>query len=129
MAQLSGHKNRQSLQSYKSANEHHLRQMSYILSGSNEFPDNEQQIAASPASSSNQLMPSSQQSHGQLSFQHTTNSLAVNNASFPEASNGVFPGSNISSISGCHFQFFNGPVKFIQQGKRRHYVTESEDED
>ena len=32
VAQLSGHKNTQSLQSYKSANEHHQRQMSNTLS-------------------------------------------------------------------------------------------------
>ena len=95
-----GHKNLQSLQSYKSANERHQRQMSYILSGSNQS-QNGQQITAPSASNSGQLMSSTQQSHSQLSLQHTTNSLAVNNASVPAASNGVFPGANISSISGC----------------------------
>ena len=128
VAQLSGHKNLQSLQSYKSANEHHQRQMSYILSGSSQS-QNAQQITAPPASSSVHLMSSSQQSHSQLSLQHTTNSLAVNNANVPAASNGVFPGANISSIAGCHFQIFNGPVKLIQQGKKRRYVIESDDED
>ena len=128
VAQLSGHKNLQSLQSYKSANEHHQRNMSYILSGSSQS-QNAQQITAPPASSGGQLMSNSQQSHSQLSLQHTKNSLAVNKASFPESSNGVFPGANISSISGCHFQIFNGPVKIIQQGKKRRYVLESDDED
>jgi len=128
VAQLSGHKNLQSLQSYKSANEHHHRQMSYILSGSNQS-QNAQQIAAPPASNSGQLMSSFQQTHSQLSLQHTTNSLSVNNASVPATSNDVFPGANISSISGCQFQIFNGPVKLIQRGKERHYVTESDDED
>jgi len=102
--------------------------MSYILSGSNQS-QNSQQIAAPPASYSGQLMSSSQQSHSQLSLQYTTNSLAVNNASVPAASNGVFPGANISSISGCQFQIFNGLVKLIQQGKKRRYVIESDDED
>ena len=108
VTQLSGHKNLQSLQSYKSANEHLQRQMSYILSGSNQS-QNAQQITAPPASNSGQLTSSSQQSHSQLSLQHTTNSPAVNNASAPATSNGVFPGANISSISGCQFQIFKWP--------------------
>ena len=128
VAQLSGHKNLQSLPSYKSANEHHQRQASYVLSGSNKS-QNAQQITAPLASNSGQLMSSSQQSHSQLNLQHTTNSLAVNNASVPAASNGVFPGANISSISGCQFQIFNSPVKLIQQGKKRRYVIESDDDD
>ena len=102
--------------------------MLYILTGSNQ-PQNAQQITAPPASNSGQLMSSSQQSHSQLSLQHTINSLAVNNANVPAALNGVFPGANISSISGCQFQVFTGPVKLIQQGKKRRYVVESDDED
>ena len=51
VAQLSGHKNLQSLQSYKSVNGHHQRQMSYILGGSNQS-QNAQQITAPPASNS-----------------------------------------------------------------------------
>ena len=129
VAQLSGHENLQSLQSYKSANEHHQRQMSYILSGSSQS-QNAHQITAPPAGSGVHLMPSSQQSHSRLSLQHTTNSLVVNNASVPAASNGVFSGANISSVSECHFQIFNGPVKLIQQGKKKcRYVIESDDED
>ena len=57
VAQLSGHKNLQSLQPYKSANEHYQRQMSYILSGSNQS-QNAPQITAPPASNSGQLMSS-----------------------------------------------------------------------
>ena len=128
VAPLSGYQNLQCLQSYKSPNEHHQRQMLYILSGSNQS-QNGQQITAPPASNSGQLMSSSQQSHSQLSLQHTTNSLALNNASVPAASNGVCPGANISSISRFQFQIFNGPVKSIQQGKKRRCVIESDDED
>ena len=98
--------------------------MSYILSGLNQS-QNAQQITAPPASNSAQLISSSQQ----RSLQHMINSLAVNNASIPAASDGVFPGANISSISGCQFQIFNGPVKLIQQGKKRRYVIEGDDED
>ncbi|KAL9976389.1 hypothetical protein ACROYT_G013687 [Oculina patagonica] len=87
--------------------------MSYILSGSSQH-QNAQKITAPPASSGGQLMSNSQQSHSQLSLQHTTNSLAVNKASVPAASNGVFPGANIRSISGCHFHIFNGPISLKQ---------------
>ena len=128
VAQLSGHKNLQSLQSYKSANEHHQRQMLYTLSGSSQS-QNAQQITAPPARSGVHLMPSSQQSHSQLSLQHKTNLLAVNNASVPAASNGVFSGANISSGSECHFQIFKSPVKLIQQGKKCRHAIESDDED
>ena len=76
--------------------------MSHILSGSSQS-QNAQQITAPPASCSVYFMSSSQQSHSQLSLQHTTNSVAVNNASVPATSNGIFPGANISSIPGCHF--------------------------
>ncbi|XP_031556236.1 uncharacterized protein LOC116292998 [Actinia tenebrosa] len=127
VAQLSGHRSLQSLQSHKSANEHHQRQMSYILSSSS-HSQNSKQITAPPDNSSGQLITSSQQSHSSLSFQNTTNSLAVNNSSDPAALNGVFPGANISSISQCQFQIFNGPVKLIQQGAKRRYVIESDDE-
>lgn len=98
VAQLSGHKNLKSLQSYKSANEHHQRQISYILSGSSQS-QSAQQITTPPAGSGVHLMPSSQQSHSQPSLQHTTNSLAVNNASVPAASNGVFFLERISEVS------------------------------
>jgi len=86
------------------------RRMSYILSGLNQS-QNAQQITAPPASNSGQLhvMSSSQQSHSQLSLQHTINLLAVNNASIPATSNGVFPGANTSSTSWCQFQIFKWP--------------------
>ena len=102
--------------------------MSHILSSSSQ-PQNAQQITVPLASSSVHLMSSSQQSYNQLSLQHTTNPLAVNNASVSAALKGVFPGANISSISGFYFQIFNGPVKLIQQGKKRRYVIEIDDED
>ena len=90
--------------------------MSYILNASSQS-QHAQQITAPPAISSVHLMSSSQQSHSQLSLHHKTNSLAVNNESVPAASNGVFLGANISSISECHFQIFNGPLKLTNKGK------------
>jgi len=61
----------------------------------------------------------------------TTNSFAVTQASTSDANRrAVFAGANISSISGCQFQIFNGPVKIIQgTEKRRRAVIESDDED
>ena len=76
--------------------------------------------------------------------QQTTsaNSLAVAKASLnqlrgPEGasdvtrnSRAVFAGANISSISGCQFQIFNGPVKIVHESnKRRRFVIESDEED
>ena len=120
VAQLSGHKNLQSFQSYKSASENHQRQISYVLSG--ETQNNHQITQAS--TSSQQLLSSNQ-----LSLQQMTNSLAVNNASSPTALDSIFSGANISSISGCQFQIFKGPVKMIQQGNKRRYIIDSDDED
>ena len=128
VAQLSGHKSLQSLQSYKSANEHHQRQMSYILSSSSNSQSARK--ITSPSDNRSDQAISSQQFHNGMCLQNTTNSLAVNNASVdPAASNGIFPGANISSITNCQFQIFNGPVKFINQGAKRRYVIESDDEE
>ena len=43
---------------------------------------------------------------------------------------GVFAEANISIITGCNFQIFNGPVKIFQGSqKKQRFVMESEDED
>jgi len=137
VAQLSGYKNTQSLQSYKSASENHQRQMSYILSRT------KQEAPNLPDSVDSYHLPENQSSTGQLmtseSVQQSTstNSLAVTQASLNQHpgtsdvnSRAVFAGANISSVSGCQFQIFNGPVKIIQEShKRRRFVIESDDED
>jgi len=123
VAQPSGHKYLQSLQSCKSSNKHHQRQMSYILSGPNQSR-NAQQITAPPASKSGQLMSSFQRSHSQLSLQRTTNSLAVNNASVP-----AFSWSEYQQYLWMPVADFQGPVKLIQQEKKRRNVIESDYED
>ena len=44
-------------------------------------------------------------------------------------SRAVFAGANITNISGCQLQIFNGPVKVIHESnKRRRFVIESEEE-
>ena len=137
VAQLSGHKNTQSLQSYKSAGEKHQRQMSYILSRTTQeapnLPDSvDSYHLLDNQTSTGQLMTSESAPQSSL-----TNSLAVTHASLDQhpgksdvTSRAVFAGANISSISGCQFQIFNGPVKIIQEShKRRRFVIESDDED
>ena len=58
---------------------------------------------------------------------------SINQLRGPEAasdvnSRAVFAGANISSISGCQFQIFNGPVNFVLK-RRRFHIIESDEED
>lgn len=129
VAQLSGHKNLQSLQSYKSASEQHQLQMSSILSGTQPSAQNQPRRALNPLEN---LQPpirepvdtsQSETQLGQLQHFEATHS-------YQEDSNSqaVFAGASISSISGCQFQIFNGPVKIFQEKKRRRLVIESDEE-
>ena len=121
IAQLSGHKNIQTLQSYKSGSEQHQRQMSNILSRTHDAPNQ-----SSPSSNFVDLHPDlalKETSRGQsLTFESmqqltTTHSLAVTQASTSDASS-------------RQIQIFNGPVKIIQgKQKRRRAVIESDNED
>ncbi|KAL9988017.1 hypothetical protein ACROYT_G002414 [Oculina patagonica] len=86
--QLSGHKNIQSLSSYKSASLGHQRQMSDTLSGRKE-PEN---------ASTSDINSSIQDSATSVSCSSSSNALEA-----------VFAGANISSISGCTFQVMTGP--------------------
>lgn len=137
VAQLSGHKNTQSLQSYKSASEQHQRQMSHILSRTQEAANQSLPDSNSVEFLANETSTITGQSMKSVQQVTTTHSLAVTQASnqlipvTPDAnSRAVFAGANISSISGCQFQIFNGPVKIIQGAqKRRRAVIESDDED
>ena len=114
VAQLSGHKNAQSLQSYKLASEHHQRHMSNTLSRTPDMPKD-----------------------AQTSKQQSTTTELVTQASLHQLqsasdidSRAVFSGANISSITGCQFHIFNGPVKIVHEShKRRRVVIESDDED
>ena len=121
VAQLSGHKNTQSLQSYKSASEHHQRQMSNTLSRTPNMSKDAQ--ASKEQSMTTELVRQSTSS----------NSIAVTQASLHQlqsasdiSSRAVFAGANISSITGCQFQIFTGPVKIIHEShKRRRVVIET----
>lgn len=119
VAQLSGHKNLQSLQSYKAASEVHQRQMSNILSG---------KAPKMAEMSQQQILPST--STNEISLRNETATLALHNTSMPGI-NSIFSGASINEITGCQFQIFKGPVKIMQPSikKKRRYVIESDDED
>ena len=121
VAQLSGHKNLQSLQSYKSASEQHQLQMSSVLSRIQpSAAQNQPRRALDPLEN---LEPTSQsETHfGQLQSFEAHREDSNNQA--------VFAGASISSISECPFQIFNGPVKIFQEKKRRRLVIENDEED
>ena len=44
-------------------------------------------------------------------------------------SQAVFAGATISKISSCDFHIFNGPVKIVQEKKRRRIEIDSDEED
>ena len=125
VAQLSGHKNTQSLQSYKSVSEHHQRHMSNTLSPTPDMPKDAQ--TSKQQSTTTEL----------VRLSTSSNSIAVTQASLHQLqsasdidSRAVFSGANISSITGCQFHIFNGPVKIVHEThKRRRVVIESDDED
>ncbi|XP_028514738.1 uncharacterized protein LOC114575008 [Exaiptasia diaphana] len=117
VAQLSGHKSTESLNSYKTAGEHHQKAMSLTLSRSMSkdltpsMNIYEQTSIASTSSCSswtsadqqlNQLMPQSQ--------------MAAN----PKVSHFF---SGVESISNCTFQVFNAPVT-IKDGKKTYHNRE-----
>ena len=124
VAQLSGHKNTESLQSYKSASSTHQRRMSLTLSrahsGSEESTVSSVQDLqmASCSSSENALTSTAVNSMMKSSVDPLLSSAAP-----------VFAGANIGSISGCTFQIFHGNVKFVQTEKKRRLVIESDDDD
>ena len=124
VAQPSGHKNTESLQSYKSASSTHQRRMSLTLSrahsGSEESTVSSVQDLqmASCSSSENALTSMAVYSMMKSSVDPLLSSAAP-----------VFAGANIGSISGCTFQICLGNVKFVQTEKKCRLVIESDDDD
>ena len=112
--QLSGHKNIQSFSAYKSASLGHQRQMSDALSGRKE---------SATASSSDVNSADSVKVPSVTSIGYSSSSNAL------EA---VFAGANISSMSGCTFQFMTGPVSIVNKPtlkRPRRLIIESDYED
>lgn len=129
VAQLSGHKSLQSLQSYKTASTQHQRQMSNVLSRTTQSAVSHQadQLRPStpPSNRVENMHPTSSSLQTQLQSFETTASREVPDTN----SQAVFAGANISSISGCQFQIFNGPVKILHEGSRKRLRIESDEED
>ena len=124
VAQLSGHKGKDSLQSYKSASSTHQRRMSLTLSRAHST------IEESP-SSSQDLQMTSYSTEGADSRKAVNSMLNLKSGVDPLLSSTapVFSGANIGSISDCTFQIFHGNVKIVQGEKRRRIVIESDEDD
>ena len=93
VAQLSGHKNLKSLDSYKSASTAHQRKMSFVLSRSG---------GSSSATNQAPIQPN----ESQYSLQQQN--LSYSNQSAVE---GMLSGATIQKIEGCHFNFFSTRAK------------------
>ena len=123
VAQLSGHKNINSLQHYKTASTVHQQRMSATLS---RMPD-EQSLAMVPSSSNishqNPLSSAMMSTNTYMSTAHTANLF---DNSDPVLSQAVFSGANISN---CTFQIYNGPLPTVQPAKKRRRIIESDDEE
>ena len=124
VAQLSGHKSTDSLQSYKSASSTHQRRMSLTLSRAHSTIEES-------ASSSQDLQMTSYSTEGADSRKAVNSMLNLKSGVDPLLSSTapVFSGANIGSISDCTFQIFHGNVKIVQGEKRRRIVIESDEDD
>ena len=133
VAQLSGHKNTQSLQSYKSANEQHQRQMSNILSRTEQPPTKSLPAPSQGPSShaSGQFIANRSvtvQERGQLMSMQSMHSFSMNIAgTLPSALQGentpaVFTGQT-SAVAGCNFQIFERCHVFDPNRSRRLFIN------
>ena len=124
VAQLSGHKNTESLQLYKLASSTHQRRMSLTLSKARSSSEK------STVSSVQDLQMASCSSSENASTSTSINSMMESSVDpLLSSATPVFAGANIGSISGCTFQIFHGNVKFVQTEKKRRLVIESDDDD
>ena len=154
VAQLSGHKSIDSLQSYKSTGQQHQRKMSLTLSrGQIQTKSNvSQSTSCNPKSSQSgqrtfssctkttNLSSSSLMSTGtteENSFISASNVSPALNMTSPQATEvPLFAGSNVHTISGCSFHIYRGPVTIQQNkeetrkpSKRRRLVIDSDVDD
>ena len=95
VAQLSGHKNLKSLDSYKTASDEHQRKMSLVFSsGKKKSPIFSNAVPVKPAVKAWELGPFKQQEKKKASLGED------------QGFSGLFTGSNIRSIEGCTLNFF-----------------------
>ncbi len=127
VSQLSGHKSLQSLQSYKTASTQHQRQMSNVLSRTQQASSTVSSQLSSPVITSNPKETPQDINASNTSLQSFEATL---NRQMEETNNqAIFAGANISSVSGCQFQIFNGPVKILHESRKRPLRIESDDEE
>ena len=122
VAQLTGHKSTESLQSYKSASSNHQRRMSLTLSRARSSSEK-----STAVSNVEDLQMASCPSSQNASSIAAINSM-MNSSVDPLLSSTapVFTGANFGSISDCTFQIFHGNVKIVQAEKKRRLVIESD---
>ena len=116
VAQHSGHKNTDSLQSYKSAGEKQQKQMSMILSRVQN--QSTRCYAIQPSSTAMEIVPSVATSN-RAAITHTSSTSTATSSSFL---------SGVQTIQNCNFQVFNGDVSINVPVKRRRVMIESDDE-
>ena len=126
VAQLSGHKSTESLQSYKSASAKHQKRMSLTVS------------RADVSGSRDEALSSVHNQGSQAVIRSTTDTAASSTATtlIDQSSNPllsstapIFTGANIGSISGCTFQVFHGNVEIVQNERKRRIVIDSNEDD
>ena len=126
VAQLSGHKSTESLQSYKSASAKHQKRMSLTLSRADLSGSRDEALS----SVHNQGFEVVTRSTTDIAASSTTTTL-IDQSSDPSLSSTapIFTGANIGSISGCTFQIFHGNVKIVQNERKRRIVIDSDEDD
>ena len=126
VAQLSGHKSTESLQSYKSASAKHQKRMSLTLSRADVSGSRDEALS----SVHNQGFEVVTRSTTDIAASSTTTTL-IDQSSDPLLSSTapIFTGANIGSISGCTFQIFHGNVKIVQNERKRRIVIDSDEDD
>ena len=152
VAQLSGHKSIDSLQSYKSAGQQHQRKMSLTLSRSQiqtqsnvnqstscnpRLSQSAQRMFSSSTETTNLSSSSLWSTTQKNSFISASNVSPALNITYPQATEvPLFAGSNVHTISGCNFHIYRGPVTVQQNheetgksNKRRPLVIDSDEDD
>ncbi|CAH3026737.1 unnamed protein product, partial [Porites evermanni] len=126
VAQLSGHKSTESLQSYMSASAKHQKRMSLTLSRADVSGSRDEALS----SVHNQEFEVVTRSTTDIASSSTTTTL-IDQSSDPLLSSTapIFTGGNIGSISGCTFQIFHGNVKIVQNERKRRIVIDSDEDD
>lgn len=120
VAQLSGHKNLKSLDSYKTASVVHQQRMSHILSRSS------QQFSTS--SQSNAQFTTVNQPSTSMTISPQVTSIETSTKSPLPSASSLFSGSSIGKIEGCTFNF-NYTSGEKQNKRRRILISDDSDSD